>query len=159
MKTKIIIITATAAIIAGGFITTISLAADGSAKASTPLRGQMFKRIAGKLNLTADQKTQVKTILGGEKDTLKNLLGQLHDARKNLRATIQTGDANETSVRAAAAKVAGTEADLAVERMKLFGKIAPVLTEEQRQKISEFMQRADNFVDNVIAHAGDGLAE
>jgi Spy/CpxP family protein refolding chaperone len=83
----------------------------------------------------------------------------LHDARKNLREAIQAGDANESSVRAASAKVARAEADLAVERMKVFGQISPVLTGEQRQKISEFAQRADDFADNLIAHIGDGLAE
>lgn len=127
--------------------------------ATTPLRGQILKRIAEKLNLTGDQKAQIKTILAAEKDTLKSLLGQLHDARKNLRAAIQSGDANETSVRAASAKVAGVESDLAVERMKLFGKISPLLTDEQRRQISGFTQRADDFADNAIAHIGDGLAQ
>jgi Spy/CpxP family protein refolding chaperone len=123
------------------------------------LRGQLLQRIAEKLNLTGDQKSQIKTILVGEKDTLQNLLGQLHDARKNLRAAIQAGDANESSVRAASARVASAEADLAVERMKLFSKISPVLTDEQRQKISDFTQRADDFADNAIAHIGDALVQ
>jgi Spy/CpxP family protein refolding chaperone len=138
---------------------TTSWAAEDSPPATLPLRGQMLKRIAEKLELTADQKAQIKTILGGEKDALKTLLGQCHAARKNLRAAIQAGDANETSVRAAAAKVASAEADLAVERMKLFGKISPILTDEQRQKISDFMQRADELADSVIAHVGEGLAQ
>ena len=159
MKTKIILIAAAAAFIAGGLISTASPAVDSSAPAATPLRGHMLKRIAEKLNLTGDQKSQIKNILGGEKDTLQELLGRLHDARKNLHAAIQAGDANESSVRAASARVAGAEADLAVERMKLFGQIAPVLTAEQRQKISEFSQRMDDFADNVIAHIGEGLAE
>jgi Spy/CpxP family protein refolding chaperone len=159
MKTKIICIAAAVAILAGGFITTTSRAEGNAATASAPLRGQMFKRIAERLNLTDDQKSQIKAILSGEKDSLKTLLGQLHDARTNLRTAIQAADANETSVRAAAARVASAEADLAVERMKLFGKIAPILTDEQRQKISEISQRLDEFSDNVIAHIGDGLAE
>ena len=147
------------------FITTVAIAACGftaktfAADTSAPMRGQILQRIAGKLNLTDDQKSQIKTILRDDKDALTTLLGQLHDARKNLRATIQSVDANETSVRAASAKVASAEADLAVERMKLYGKIAPVLTDEQRQKISEFAQRADDFADSLIARIGDGLAQ
>jgi len=58
-------------------------------------------------------------------------------------------------VRAASAQVAAMEADLAVERMKIYGKIAPVLTNEQRQQISEFRQRADNFTDRAITHAAE----
>ena len=92
-----------------------------------------------------------------EKDVLKPIVDRLHDARKNLRTAIHAGDASESSVRAASAKVAGAEADLAVERMKLYGKIAPVLTDEQRQKIAEFEQQADEFADKVIARIGSGL--
>jgi Spy/CpxP family protein refolding chaperone len=153
---KLLAFIMTAAIAACGLTAKI-LAADTSTPA--PMRGQILQRIAGKLNLTDDQKSQIKTILRDDKDALTTLLGQLHDARKNLRATIQAVDANETSVRAASAKVASAEADLAVERMKLYGKIAPVLTDEQRQKISEFTQRADDFADSVIARIGDGLAQ
>lgn len=154
MKNKILILASVAAIALCG-LTSITLAADNAAQA--PLRGQLLRRIAEKLNLTADQKAQIKSVLSGEKDTLAPLLGQLHEARTNLRAAIRASNANETSVRAAAAKVAGAEADLAVERMKLYGKIAPILTEAQRQQLSEMQQRADAFVDNVIARVGSGL--
>ena len=154
MKSKFLIIATVAAIVMCG-LTSTTLAADNPAQA--PLRGKIFQRIAEKLNLTADQRAQIKSVLSGEKDTLAPLLGQLHDARTNLRAAIRASDANETSVRAASAKVASAEADLAVERMKLYGKIAPILTEAQRQQLSEMQQRADALVDHVIARIGSGL--
>ena len=153
--TKWLSITLAAALNVGGWMATPSLAADGAAPV-TP-RGRMAQRIAEKLNLTADQKAQIKAVLRGEKDTLMPLVGQLHDARKGLRAAIHASDANETTVRAAAAKVAAVEGDLAVERMKIYGKIAPILTDEQRRQIADFEQRADNFVDGVIARIGERL--
>jgi Spy/CpxP family protein refolding chaperone len=156
MKTnKWITLTVATALNVVGLMTTPSLAADANA----PAHGRFFQRIAQRLNLTDDQKAQIKTILRSEKDTLKPLLGQLHPARENLRAAIQASDANETTVRAAAAKVAAVEADLAVERMKMFAKIAPILTDEQRQQLSGFEQRADDFADRAIAHAGDRLGD
>ena len=160
MKTKTILGLATAAaILVGGLITTRTLAADDSALAAHPQRGQFLKRMAEKLKLTSDQKSQIKTIVSGEKDTLKTLIGQLHEARKNLRSAIQAADANEASVRAVSDKVAAVESDLAVERMKLFGKIAPILTDEQRRQISDFTQRADDAVDMAIANIGTNPAE
>jgi len=156
MKTnKWITLTVAAALNLAGLLTTPSLAADATA----PVHGRFLQRIAERLNLTDDQKTQIKTILRSEKGTLKPLLGQLHSARENLRAAIQAGDANETTVRAASARVAAVEADLAVERMKIYGKIAPVLTEEQRQQLGEVQQSADDFVDRAIAHAADRLGD
>jgi Spy/CpxP family protein refolding chaperone len=151
--TKWLSITLAAALNIGGWTATPSLAADGAAPASP--RGRIFQRIAEKLNLTDGQKAQIKTVLSSEKDALVPLLGQMHDARKALRSAIHASDANETSVRAAAARVAAVEGDLAVERMKIYGKIAPILTDEQRQKIADFEQRADNLVDDVIARIGE----
>lgn len=144
-----------AALNLGGWLTTPALAADTPA----PAHGRFLQQLAQRLNLTADQRAQIKTILRAEKDTLRPLRSQLHAARENLRADIQAGDANETTVRAASAQVAAVEADLAVERMKIYGKIAPVLTNEQRQQISDFRRRADAFTDQAISHAAEGPAQ
>jgi Spy/CpxP family protein refolding chaperone len=156
MKTnKWITFALAAALNLGGWLTTPSWAADTAA----PAHGRFFQRIAQRLNLTDDQKAQIKTILQAERNTLKPLLGQLHTARENLRAAIRAGDANETSVRAASAQVAAVAADLAVERMKIYGKIAPILTDEQRRQISDLRQRAGDFTDRAITHAGEGPAQ
>ena len=157
MKNKILIYTMTAALTVCGFIATKSLAADNAT--STPARQGILQRIADKLNLTSDQRTQIKAILVADKDTLAPLLGAVHDARKNLRTAIRASDANEASVRAASAKVASAEADLAVERMKLYGKIAPILTDVQRQQIADWQQGADDFADNAITRFGSGLGD
>jgi Spy/CpxP family protein refolding chaperone len=154
-KNKWITLTVATALNIVGLMTTPSLAADANA----PAHGRFFQRIAQRLNLTDDQKAQIKTILRSEKDTLKPLLGQLHSARENLRAAIRASNANETTVRAAAARVAAVEADLAVERMKIYGKIAPILTDEQRQQISDVEQNADDFTDRAIARASDRLGD
>jgi Spy/CpxP family protein refolding chaperone len=111
--------------------------------------------MAQRLNLADDQKARIQTILQAEKATLTSLVGQLHSARQNLRAAIRASDANETSVRAASARVAEAEADLAVERMKIYGKIAPILTEEQRRQISDGERHADVLADRAIARAGE----
>jgi len=157
MKNKFLLCTLAAALVACGFTATQMFAAEGTAGA--PARGHFLKRVAEKLNLTGDQRTQIKAVLAGEKDTLAPLLATLHEARKNLRAAIRASDANETSVRAAAAKVAAAETDLAVERMKIFGKIAPILTDAQRQQLADLQQHADEFVDNVITRLGSGLGD
>ena len=154
MKTnKLLTIATAAAIFAGGLVAIKTFAADGSAPA--PLRQRIFQRIAEKLNLTDDQKAQIKTVLSGERGTLQPLLSRLHDARKNLRAAIRAGDANEATVRAASAQVAEVESDLAVERMKIYGKIAPILTDEQRKKIADLEQSADATADSAIAQLGE----
>jgi Spy/CpxP family protein refolding chaperone len=155
MKTKTLVCLLAAAVLAGGLIVTKTFAADNAVGAAA--HGHFWQRIANKLQLTADQKTHIKSVLTGDKDTLAPLLSASHDAHKNLRAAIQAGDANEASVRAAAAKVAAVEADLAVERMKLYGKIAPLLTGAQRTEVTAMQERTDAFVDDAISRLASGL--
>lgn len=159
MKNKILLGSLAAALVAGGFTVTKAFAAEKSGGPTAPMRGKILQRLADRLELTADQRTQIKTILEGEQDNLKPLLTSLHDARTNLRAAIHAADANETSVRAASAKVASAEADLAVERLKISGKIAPIVTAGQRQKISELEARVDEFASHARARLGAGRDE
>lgn len=155
MKHKILILLAAAVLAAVGFTATTIFAADNLS--APPAHGRILQRLAARLNLTDDQCTQIRAVQAGERDTLAPLIAVLHDARKNLRTAIRAGDANETSVRAASAKVAAAEADLAVERMKLYGKIAPILTDAQRKQLADLQQLADDFADNAIARIGSGL--
>lgn len=120
-------------------------------------RGQFLQRAKEKLGLTDEQVTKIRSELKAEKDALSDLISRLHEARVGLLETIQATDATETSVRAASAKVAVVEADLAVERLKLYGRISPILTPEQREKIIEFQTRLDDFLDNRLNHLGEQL--
>ncbi|MFZ0829122.1 MAG: Spy/CpxP family protein refolding chaperone [Verrucomicrobiia bacterium] len=156
MKTnKLLTLATAAAILVGGLISALAQNPSDSAAGPGPGPGQILQRIAKKLNLTDDQQAQIKAVLIADKGTLAGLFGQLHEARRNLREAIHAGDANEAAVRAASAKVASVEADFAVERMKLYGKIAPILTDEQRRKIADFEQRLDSLVGGAIARLGE----
>ena len=156
MKTnKWILIALAAAFSLGGFVVTTSLGAETSA----PLRRGYLHRIAQRLNLTDEQKAQIKSILEAEKGTLKDLRIQLRSSREKLRDTIQAADTNENSVRAASAKVAAVEANLAVERMKIFAKIAHILTDEQLQELKDLEKRADAFVNQAVSQAGESPTE
>ena len=156
MKTnKWISITLAAAFSLGGFLTTPSLGAETAA----PARGRYLNRLAQRLNLSDDQKAQIKSILQAEKDTLKDLRTQLRSSRESLRDTIQAANANESSVRIASAKVAAVEANLAVERMKIFARIAPLLTDEQLQELKDLENRADAFVNQAVSQTGENPAK
>src|SRR5258708_31546107 len=138
-----------AAVAVGGVTMLKAGAADTPQLRAGP--GRFLARAIDKLGLSPDQVARIKTELSGEKDALTGILTSLHDARIGLRETIQKPGASETSIRAAAAEVGAVEADLAVERAKLYGKISPILTAEQLAKVNEFQQRADDFVDGAIA--------
>lgn len=157
MKTKYFIALA-AAVAVGGFVIYQAKAVE-RAGAGRLRSGPILQRIAEKLNLSDDQRTQIKTALQGEQDVLKGLFTRLHETRKGLREAIHASGADERSVRAASAKVAAVEADLAVERLKLHGKISPILTDEQREKVTEMETHVDEFVDQLISRLGERRTE
>ncbi|MGO8675283.1 MAG: Spy/CpxP family protein refolding chaperone [Limisphaerales bacterium] len=115
-----------------------------------PAWALIFERIRESLALTDDQVAQIKAQVQPEREALKDMIARLREAKVQLRRSIHSSDANEAAIRTAAAKVAEVEADLAVERHKLYGKINPILTAEQRAKIVEFQDRLDDVLDTAI---------
>jgi Spy/CpxP family protein refolding chaperone len=156
-KTKWITIGLAAALVSGGLVVAHARAQDaGFGHAGS---GRFLARAKSKLGLSDDQVAKIKTVLSADKDPLIKLLTNLHDARVHLRETIQKPGATETDIRTAAANVATVEADLALERAKLYGSISPILTAGQLEKISDFESRVDDFVDGAILLFGKRLAE
>jgi Spy/CpxP family protein refolding chaperone len=145
---------------AGGLLSLNSHAANTSlAQDRGALRGRFLERGKQKLGLTDEQAAQIKAALTADKDNLASLLSRLHEARAGLRAAIQAPDATEASARAASAKVAAVEADLAAERLKLYGKISPILTADQLAKLKEFQARRDEFAESIISRICERLGE
>ena len=158
MKTsKWLFITVAAVAIAGGLTMAVARAQDAGPGRFG--RGRFLERAKEKLGLSSDQVSQIKGVLSADKDKLTALLSAWHDARVDLRGQIQKPGASENDIRTAAAKVAAVEADLAVERARLYGKISPILTPDQLTKVNEFQQRMDDFVDGAIMVFGKRLAE
>lgn len=159
MKTsKWLALTLAVTILAGGSF--ILHAAPRKAVATEkPGRGASLQRAREKLDLTDEQVTRIKAVLKADKENLTSLISRMREARGSLRETIRKPDANETSVRAAAAKVAEVEADLAVERLKLYGKISPILTAEQHEKLHQLAAQAGDFLDGIMNRLGNKLAE
>jgi Spy/CpxP family protein refolding chaperone len=157
MKTKFLIPVVAAGVIASGLFIARAQTSD---RQDGPFgRGHIMARIARRLQLTSDQRTQIKAILVAEKEPLVSDFSRWHESRVQLRAAIQSSGASEASVRTASANVAAVEADLAVERLKLHNQISPLLTAEQKEKLGEMEDNADTFVDGVIDRIGAGLSK
>jgi Spy/CpxP family protein refolding chaperone len=121
--------------------------------------GRLAERAREKLGLTDEQLAQIKDVLKAEKTNIISLLTRVRDTRAGLRDAIRSAGANETSVRAASAKVAAVEADAAVERMKIFHQVNPILTDEQRTKLAAMESKLEDFIDQAISRADTTLGE
>jgi Spy/CpxP family protein refolding chaperone len=156
MKRKILMLTLAALLGAGGlFVVNVQAQAAGARRAP----GALLQRAKERLGLTDDQAAQIRAVLKEERQTLADLARTLHDGHVKLRAAIQKDDATEADIRAAAADLARAQADMAVERHRLFGKIKPILTPGQLDKLAKVQEKIDDLVDGAIGKFAEKLAE
>jgi Spy/CpxP family protein refolding chaperone len=96
--------------------------------------------LARDLNLTDEQKSQIKKITESSEAGTKELRDQLRALHESEPDPL-SGNFDEAAVRAAAEARAKIEIELAVVRAKLMSQIAAVLTTEQKAQLAEKRQR------------------
>lgn len=147
MKNKILTITLAAALGVGGLF---ALNANAQTLGQRRAPGALLQKTKEHLGITDAQAEQIRAVLKEDRETLAALARSLHESHSKLRSTIRNDKASEADIRAASAELAQAQADMAVERHKLFGKIKPILTAEQLEKIAVIEERLGGFVEKAI---------
>jgi len=93
-----------------------------------------FGPFGRELNLTDDQKTQIKNIQDGFRDSNKALFDQLRTQHEN-QADPLSGNFDEAAVRSAAEARAKLQVELEVSHAKMMSQILGVLTAEQKAQL------------------------
>ncbi len=93
------------------------------------------------LDLTEQQRQQIKGILQGHREKAQALAAQGRAAGRALRQAIADG-ADEPTIRAKAADAAKVQADAAVLRAQVRNEIVAVLTPEQQAKAKALREKA-----------------
>lgn len=99
-------------------------------------RGGM-ERIFRALDLTDEQKAQMKAIRQASKDSTKPIREQMKANRQKLQTLSESGTFDEAQVRAIAAEQGNLSAQLIVEKEKVKSQIFNLLTPEQKAKAAE----------------------
>lgn len=109
-----------------------------------------MRRGLAQLDLTDQQKLQVKVIVQGHKDDLKRFAERAQQARRAVGGAIAS-DADETTIRSKSDDLSKAQADLAVFGAKLRKDVLATLTPEQRDKAKTLrlkaLDRADRFIE------------
>ncbi|MFN3454611.1 MAG: Spy/CpxP family protein refolding chaperone [Pseudobdellovibrio sp.] len=92
-----------------------------------------MKKIKKELNLTAEQKKQLKDSGGYSREDMKQKHTALREAQKSLEETLKS-DASEEQIRAKFTELQTIQEDFAKARFEKILKIRSVLTPEQRAK-------------------------
>lgn len=89
------------------------------------------------LDLTDDQKAQLKTIADRHRGELQAAGQKVGAARQSMRALVDGDAINEGAIRAKSAEIAAAEADLMILNAKVRQESMQVLTSEQLAKLKE----------------------
>ncbi len=98
--------------------------------------GRMMGFFARSLNLTDEQKTQMKSILQKEHPTIKPLVEQQRQIDSQLRQYVE-GTFDEAKVRALAVQKSQVETELTVAHTRVHNELYQVLTADQRTQLKE----------------------
>ncbi|HEX9960489.1 MAG TPA: Spy/CpxP family protein refolding chaperone [Pyrinomonadaceae bacterium] len=100
-----------------------------------------LEKIAGELDLSAEQRAQIKQILETEKTKIQTLSETARSTHEQLKDLGTNGVFNEEQVNGLAAQQAETTRQLIVEKERVKAAIFAVLTPEQRAKAAELKNK------------------
>jgi len=100
-----------------------------------------FIPFARDLNLTDDQKAQIKKLTDASRESTKALFDQLKTLHESAPDPLKDGVFNEDAVRSAAQARSSIQVELEVARAKLFSQIYAVLTADQRATLAAKRQQ------------------
>jgi periplasmic protein CpxP/Spy len=89
------------------------------------------------LDLTDDQKTQLKAIADSHRDEFRAAGEQVRAARAGMRALVDADSLDESAIRAKSTEIAAAEADMMILNAKVRQESLQVLTSEQQAKLKE----------------------
>lgn len=89
------------------------------------------------LELTDDQRAQLRKIRDARQSEFKAAGEKLGAARQGMRALIEADAINETAIRAKSTEVAAAEAEFAILNAKVRAESMQILTSEQQAKLKE----------------------
>jgi protein CpxP len=100
------------------------------------MEGHMMGFMAQKLNLTDDQKTQMKAIMEKERPTMKPLHQQERQIEQQLRQYVE-GTFDQAKVAALATQKAQIQVQLTVQETRIHNEMYQLLTAEQKDKLKQ----------------------
>jgi periplasmic protein CpxP/Spy len=122
------------------------------------LGGPMMWRLAQKLNISDDQKTQMKAVLQKEEPTVKPLMLQLHQVDLDLRQYVE-GTFDQAKVQALAAQKAQIQAALTVQQTRIHNELYQLLTPDQQTQFKQLEAQHESRMQQHMNQAAPATSE
>jgi protein CpxP len=104
--------------------------------------GMMLPLLLRGVNLTADQKAQIKQIMGNHRATFQDLFGQLHATHEEMHKKLfEPGALQESDLMSQSQQISQLNNQLKQEGLKVILEIRGVLTPDQLAKAGQLRQQ------------------
>jgi len=110
------------------------------------------------LNLTDDQKVQMKAVLHKEHATMKPLMMQEHQLDQQLRQYVE-GTYDEAKVQAAVSQHAQNLVQVKVQETRIHNELFQLLTPDQQAKMKQFEANREERMQQHMQEAGSAPSE
>lgn len=100
-----------------------------------------FRMMLHRLNLTDDQKAQIKQIFEAERPNLKPLMQQQFQAHQQMMQLITSGNFDQARATAIATQEAQTHVQLEVEHAKIHAQIYQLLDSNQKSQVADMLAK------------------
>ncbi|WP_177168936.1 Spy/CpxP family protein refolding chaperone [Thalassotalea agarivorans] len=136
-----------AGIISGVALSGVALAKDDMKRefGGKQVMVKQMKRMAKMLDLTDDQKTEIKALMAAQKETMASYKEQMKTFKGKERELIQSDNFNEAAFLALQNEYQITLNQAALERARMKHKIWNVLNQEQREKWKNVSEKRAEF--------------
>jgi len=104
-------------------------------------RKDLFRAAFKKLDLTDEQKEQLKTIKSANKETFKAKRKDIMELKKQVRELTEAEQIDEGAIKALSLQIAELKAEQVIKGAQLKQEMMKVLTDEQRAKLSEMKEK------------------
>jgi Spy/CpxP family protein refolding chaperone len=131
----------------------------GAAPEAGPPLLTAFRDYLDDLNLSPDQRDEMKAVFRSHSTRLFVLAQQEAQSRKTLQAAIHRVPPDPVAISRASATVAAVDQALALERARIHSQIYPILTPEQRDLTAAFLETARSQVESRFLAAKDRIQE
>jgi Spy/CpxP family protein refolding chaperone len=118
-------------------------------------RRERFARAVQRLDLSIEQRAQVRSILERHRSTARSEREALRAVRRAQFEAVHSAAFDEERIRAAAADTARAQVDLVVTRARIASEMRALLTAEQRQELDEMLAEARARAERMRGRAAE----
>jgi protein CpxP len=114
-----------------------------------------FAMMLHRLNLTDDQKAQIKQIMENEKPNLKPLMQQQFQSHQQMMQLITSGNFDQAKATAIATQDAQARIQMEVEHAKIGSQIYQLLDSTQKQQVADMMAKHQERMQQHFQKGGE----